>query len=416
MSKKKKSGFSGHENKVQDKQRRNLFNQKIEQVCNAIAGPGYFKKLRPEALNSMYACRYPVLKAKAEPGTDIPKSKVIQYNKLMNKFIGDIPVDLENGNSIPLGLYLSEGLLLINCMAELAENHTGDMDHFIAPFRDYFQGTESDEVIIEMLNVLVSDTNIFLSDLNHSIIYADITRTACFDKETTFNDIFIREFRPERSSIIIDGEKRSLIRVGWIGWADEKMEWSWAKVKPSAIGFKTGSLDIPLDVYIQQHALNSLQERIDITPGILHYLVFAIFMQEDIPHHKYNSHTLVECKLSDQKAGYFLVTLNDAKLIIRTFLFLTNDGTPEGEKLRKLLEINKEDKQYLMIDKLPTFNSYHIEKNERLSKLFTDAGCGSLLKLGHLKEYSQKDIRDKDPESILKYLSDAEYFKGLSEG
>ena len=64
-----------------------------------------------------------------------------------------------------------------------------------------------------------------------------------------------------------------------------------------------------------------------------------------------------------------------------------------------------------MIDKLSSFNAYHFERNEKMSKLFQEAGCGSLLKLGHVQEFSLKEMKDKDPESITQYLSDASFFQ-----
>ncbi|ETZ20879.1 hypothetical protein [Pedobacter sp. V48] len=45
-------------------------------------------------------------------------------------------------------------------------------------------------------------------------------------------------------------------------------------------------------------------------------------------------------------------------------------------KLEKLAGLQKADEMYLEIDKLSTFNSYHIEKNEQLKDLFVEAGCG----------------------------------------
>ena len=136
-----------------------------------------------------------------------------------------------------------------------------------------------------------------------------------------------------------------------------------------------------------------------------------IFMDPVIKHHKDYDRSLVEFYLSDKKAGYLQVELHGDKLIIHTFLFLTNSGTPEGKKLEQLAGLQKADKIYLEIDKLSTFNSYHIDKNEQLKELFVQAGCGSLLELGHLQEYSVNEVKDKDPDSILKYLADSKFFR-----
>jgi len=407
MSKSKKPALKGADTNAQ---LRNRFFERIESLCDTFAGPGYFKKIPQMLIEHMFINRYPTLKAKAAPETKIEKWKVVQFNKLMNKFISDRYIELDNGGKVYLSWYLSEGLLLINYISEMAETHFRHADQLKEAFSPYFPGGEIHTMIEDMLVELVHDTTVFLSSLYHTIINADIGQTACFDRNATSNDVFIQEFKPEKTSVTIDGEPRSIISLSWV---DGDMEWIKTRLKPSALGFKTGSIDIPLDVYIQKHALDKLQERIDITPGIMHYMIFMILNQPVIRHHKNDNNSLVEYYLSDQKVGYLLVSLVEAKLIIRTFLFLTNDGTPEGKKLNQLLALDKQDKKYLMIDTLPTFNSYHIDRNERLSKLFREAGCGSLLKLGHLNEYSEKEIKDKDPESIVKYLGDSDNFHGL---
>jgi len=247
-----------------------------------------------------------------------------------------------------------------------------------------------------------------LSDMRVSIMRADYSETPAFNMYSNRNDIFIMETKTEKSTMLVRDKKREVVRVGWVG---PEMEWIWAKVKPSALGFDVGSFDIPLDVYIQNHALDRLQERIDITPGIMHSIVFFIFNEPVIEHVRDRDRALVAYYVSDKKVGYLQVEMHGDKFLIHTFLFLTNNGTPEGIRLQKLVDLQKEDKEHLQIDKLSTFNSYHIGKNEKLKALFMEAGCGSLLELGHLQEFSAKEIKDKDPESILKYLSDSKYFK-----
>jgi hypothetical protein len=387
------------------------FVERIEMLCGIFAGPGYFKKIPNAVLGHMFMNRYPALKARAHPDSGIPKAKVTQFHKLMNKFITDRYIELDNGEKLFLSWYLSEGLILINYIDEMAVADMPFAHELKKAFDPYLPGSEVHTMVREMLIELVHDTTVFLSDYNHTLLHAEIGGTAFYDRDATTNNVIIEQFRAERSSIILDGEKRTIISLSW---PDEDMQWIHTSIRPSLIGFKTGSIDIPIRVYVQQHALDKLQERIDITPGILHYLLFLLLNQPQIRHHKKDNSSLVEYYLMDQKVGYLLISLVDAKLIIRTFLFLTNDGTPEGKKLNQLLSLDKEDKKYLMIDTLPTFNSYHIDTNEHLSKLFRDAGCGPLLKLGHLSEFSRKEIKDKDPESIMKYLGDTDTFQGLT--
>jgi len=410
MAKSKKKGGNSiaAEAKLQSIRHQKRFRERIEELCNLLAGPEHFKLLPQGAMESMYANRYPVLKAKPTAGANMKKSKVIQFNKLMNSLMENQYLPIDNGNKVSLGWYLSEGLVLINFIYIYVTHYPVASKKLKEGFQDYFPESEGQILVENIVDELMTDTCVLLSDFNKSIYKANVINIACFDMSTTQNDILIREFKPEQVNIQIEGKYHSTIRLGWIS---PEFEWVWSRVKPSALGFPSGSVEIPLEIYIQLHALNKLQERIDISPGIMHSIAFLLFFQDKIPHHYANGKSLVEYRVSNEKVGYFVVTMNDAKLVIRTFLFLTNDGTPEGKNLRRLAEIERADKEHLMIDKLSTFNAYHFDRNEKMSKLFNEAGCGSLLKLGHLQEFSLNDVKDKDSESIEQYLADASFFR-----
>lgn len=400
MSTKKKKKTNSNEKELAAKHYAR-FLERMEFLMVAFAGQSSLEKIPKRLFEGLYMVRYPALKAKAATGSTVTKEKVVQFNKLMNHSLADVYITLENSNEILLSWYLSEGTLLVNYFySVVGEEFTGatELKAFFAP---YFPETKGREILEQSLINLMEDVTISLSDFNHTILKADIEETACIDLSSNRNDIFLHEFKLPKSSITVNDKKRTIYQVGWV---TSDLSPIWAKTKPSLLGFKTGSLDIPLDVYIQQHALDRLKERLDIIPGIVHFITFLIFSEKNIPHHKMKDYSLVEFRLSDLKAGYLLVRLVDAKLLVQSFLFLTNNDTPEGEKLKSLVALEKEDKIYLQIDTLPAFNAYHFEKNERLSKLFTAAGCASLLKLGHVKEFSVLEMKDKDPESIIKYL------------
>lgn len=175
------------------------------------------------------------------------------------------------------------------------------------------------------------------------------------------------------------------------------------KIKPSSIDFVTAD-DEPLPLYIQQHALQRLDERLDLLPDIVHGHLFFTLFQQPVAYVKEKDHSLIAFTIHHYKVGYLLTTLHEEKLLIRSFLFLTNDGTPEGRKLRKLTQLEKYDKKYLGIDKLSIFNAYHIDKDEELSALFQEAGCGSLLEAGYMKTISTAYTPNRDIATMRKYL------------
>jgi hypothetical protein len=133
-----------------------------------------------------------------------------------------------------------------------------------------------------------------------------------------------------------------------------------------------------MPVYIQSHAQQRLAERLDcLEQGYVEFFVY-----NSLKNLKYfkdkNGNPLIEYNYFGFKTGYLRADIHHGKIIIRTFLFLTNNGTPEGEKLNEFTGLSKLDHKYLNIDKLSTFMSADIRNNIEVKDIFVRAGCKSL--------------------------------------
>ena len=96
----------------------------------------------------------------------------------------------------------------------------------------------------------------------------------------------------------------------------------------------------------------------------------------------------------------------EESIVIRTFLFVTNNGTPEGQMLENVTGLQKLDKKYLALDKLSTFMTSDIGGNEKVKEIFTSAGCQCLLELyerSHL--IATNSPKQFDAELMLKYIN-----------
>ena len=160
-----------------------------------------------------------------------------------------------------------------------------------------------------------------------------------------------------------------------------------------------------LPLYIQRHALKRLDERLGLQPNNVHSHLFFSLYNQPVNYELDNGCTLIEFNMYEYKVGYLLTTLHEDKLVIRSFLFLTNNGTPEGRKLNALTGLEKLDKKYLEIDKLSTFTAYRIHEDKKLSAIFREAGCGSLLGAKNLQAISAEFTPDRDKSTLEKYLS-----------
>ena len=97
--------------------------------------------------------------------------------------------------------------------------------------------------------------------------------------------------------------------------------------------------------------------------------------------HNFGSYMLIPYSIYGCKVGYFCCEIIDECVVIRTFLFVTHSDTPEGDKLKEICGLEKDDVGYWKIDRLSTFMNIDAEKYPRLRNLFTRAGCGDLFNL-----------------------------------
>jgi len=113
---------------------------------------------------------------------------------------------------------------------------------------------------------------------------------------------------------------------------------------------------------------------------------------------------LVEYRLGGHKFGYFVFKALDDMYVAKTFLFLTMDGTPEGQKLWEKLRLTKRDKQYTGLDKLGTFVLSDIKDDPELVAVFEECGCA------HLFDMTEEELTDRQltgsAADVRKYLGD----------
>ena len=81
------------------------------------------------------------------------------------------------------------------------------------------------------------------------------------------------------------------------------------------------------------------------------------------------------------KLGYLVARLVDDAVLVESFLFLTMDGTPEGDRLWKKLRLQKEDKTYLGIDTVQFFVMTDIQYDHEIVQMLSECGCGHLFKI-----------------------------------
>jgi hypothetical protein len=172
----------------------------------------------------------------------------------------------------------------------------------------------------------------------------------------------------------VDGTRRLAYRCGG-GFIDEGVRWaSW---DARALGI-CGPKD-RYDVYVQGHALDRLHERIRIGPR--HQVDDALVLSLDKPVivEDRGRELLVEYRFFNYRLGYFVAERVEDAVLIRTFLFLTMQGTPEARRLYQKFGLSRPDVEYLDLDDLGCFLLTDLQNDPALAQMFAECGCGHLL-------------------------------------
>ena len=164
----------------------------------------------------------------------------------------------------------------------------------------------------------------------------------------------LNRVQPEQRRVGNDADLRTAYRCGY----DILDGVKWIEWPSSALGLKFGQTVYP--VFVQRHVFERLYGRDgrifcgkEFEARLQNSLTLSLI---DPRIHPQDDNTyLVEYHLDDYKVGYVVAERLDDVILLKTFLFLTMDGTPEGTKLWKQLRLDRSGKEYTGLDRLPTF-------------------------------------------------------------
>ncbi len=197
------------------------------------------------------------------------------------------------------------------------------------------------------------------------------------------------------------GDRREVFNV--YGWNRNGL--SPISLQSDDLNSQTMIKGLRLHIYMQNHALDRLRERLDVFPPseLFFHIGESVSKKEVVPDG--SNRWLLRYYFFGHLLGYLVLEIIDGIIVIRTFLFLTNDSTPEGKKLNKILGVGKLDKKYTGLDQLSTFMHGNLKEDEQLYQALKDAGCSILLNIDPLLlERTQKKETMFSNEEIKNYL------------
>ena len=209
-------------------------------------------------------------------------------------------------------------------------------------------------------------------------------------------------FPARKYMIEVNGNKRPAFRMAKpLGNAQHI---AWLSTDNSRLGdFYKGNKK-ELDIYIQSHALKRLNERLDLLDqDAINYALWKNTSSK-FEFKTYRNYLLLPFRVFDIKIGYFVANIVDDQLLFSTFLFITHSCTPEGDRLKKISGLEKQDINYWHIDRLSTFVHLKEEKYPGLVQLFSEAGLDDLKELKN-KDFDIDSLQEANLDAFAEYIN-----------
>jgi len=411
MKKRKKGPSETQRKKLAAAHARHEFFARLKNLCKVLGVAEVYDMIPLSQHDALYGMRFQSPRVLVAEGAEVAIEVLNDVRKVYSEIYKSFMVAvLKNGPEISLLDYVTVHQTLIH-FSSLTKNKDSDLAHkdaitkVMTPFVDYY-ASESENKAILMQAVMLTVSEIE-SDIR-SVIY-----WLCFDqiidnyngKMGVYSFIYIHSHAPEKKNFIIDQVSRPAIRIGW-GMPGKNTKFTYVNLPAEKIRSDIKFNHPGFNVYIQSHALQRLIERLDgLMPGSVYFALYlSVTVDLEIQWDK-KGNLLLAMFIWGKKVGYLFADIFDSSVVIRSFLFLTYCGTPEGDKLLALTGLAKEDTKYLQIDKLSTFLVSDIHSNQKVKDIFIQVGCGSLFELdkGMLMKHSSDNTKPK-ADMILEYL------------
>lgn len=252
--------------------------------------------------------------------------------------------------------------------------------------REHMIGEVYDDAIERWGNMMALILNDF-SDCRtafYTLGFSYLEKRVPGDLHKKIVEISIGMQKSKKRTVTLDGQKRTIYRP----FANSTWNYSF---EPNVYldGFE-------FEVYIQGHALERLEQRLDSLNNrySLNLIPIAVEHCELI---EFNGLLLAPYVIRGDCLGYFVCEIVNDYCLFKTFLFITHDKTPEGEILNKRLDLNRYDKSYLRLDRLSHFTHSDLKEDRELCEIIDQCGLSHLFNL----KVSLKDLKKSENAEYL---------------
>ena len=328
---------------------------------------------------ALYRMRRAPLRVYQGNCTSLSKEQLAKIGDLLNLIMHDQKLPLKTGGpEISLHQYLTTGqsLRLIEGAMQKDEFKNGKAITELLLTRLNLE--EAEKTALTRVNLLCTYVPTLFTSLARDVITVE---PRIPDKPHNNHycglELYIHTHKAQVHYFNLEQHRRPAFRIGLTA---PEGRIRWISIERTLFDHLRNCNKRRLPVYVQTHTLQRLTERLDLFSRDFFY--FYLCTSIDRPRvTRHANHYLIEMEIVGNKAGYLVADVIGNKVLIKTFLFLPSEGTPEGEKLKKLSGLSKVDMQYWTIDRLSTFYHSDLRDKPEMKQLFCDAGCESIFRI-----------------------------------
>jgi hypothetical protein len=416
MSKKQKNSRKAEKNRRKHDQRRIEHNHHLKMIAakkafidatrrilDALDIPDMFDSIPEKQVSDYYSRHVTSVRIVPAPDTKISRRVLTKMRAILTYFLKNSNLPLGKG-TITLEDYMTAGMalgffkqMILKAYPEIAQKLPPEIDMFLPTAWDIDKPP-----LDSLLGLSLTIENLF-SRINGTIYNLNPDTYEEYGRRNLFSFSFVvYTQKAVIKQINVDGKFRPAYRAAY-SLAHHGIIWSHFSKKE--LQLDCAGNDKKMDIYIQSHALIRMRERIDtFDHNELNVALIAAIAEKKITVLP-NGNRLLICEYKSIKLGYFLLEIVDDIVLIKTFLFITHSGTPEGDRLDQELKIGKLEKQFTGIDKLSTFVHSDIMNDERVRNIFIKIGLGYLCDLPPDKFDQRKAVKKGYAADFVKYMN-----------
>jgi hypothetical protein len=335
-----------------------------------------------------------------DPAIHIKKSEIGKVREVLYENLKLFPVDMKNKElNLNFYDYLTVGLTIKSLFIGSSLKEITEARLLQKKLNPLFFDLFSDKNIANIISIINISLSSGLNKLNGNL-YSLTADWRIVNQGHIATFFRFHEIKNQRIEILIDGLIRPVFRVAWARYG----QYIPVYVERNRLGLDPKLFPEKIDVYVQNHALHRLCERMDNIPeSELHMHIFNAFGVDNKITRHFNRYYF-EWKLYNRyKVGYLVASLVENKLIVKTFLLLTQEGTPEEQKLRQLTGLSRYDIQFLNLDKFSSFFDSTLYADTKMKALFEEAGFKPILDCVTNYDWAT-DNKSKLADRLRKYL------------